>query len=191
MSNAKLTCEIVMPSSSLNLGGTTQGIPSVIQQEKGWETKWPDPTAGAFPPLHAPSTSPFCHIITSRLCSGEHHIPSPTGKLTSSQGSLSPDLSAWPPKHPTPSAQLYHKCCCPQASLLGLPRHEAIFTSFSSQACRPQGEAASAFLQQLSTPPPHPHLEHLLCNSGKFRCLGPHPWCWNFFSQFHHGLGPL
>ena len=35
MSNANLTCEIIMPSSSLNLGGTTQGIPSVIPQEKG------------------------------------------------------------------------------------------------------------------------------------------------------------
>ena len=34
MSNANLTCEI-MPSSSLNLGGTTQGIPSVIPREKG------------------------------------------------------------------------------------------------------------------------------------------------------------
>ena len=35
VSNANLTREIIMSSSSLNLGGVTRGIPSFIPQEEG------------------------------------------------------------------------------------------------------------------------------------------------------------
>lgn len=35
VSNANITHEIIMSSSSLNLGGVTQGIPSFIPQEEG------------------------------------------------------------------------------------------------------------------------------------------------------------
>lgn len=145
-------------------------------------------------PWCSPLPHPHCHIITSHPCSGEYSIPSPMAPPENSHHprKLSPNLClfAWPPKHPPPSAGLYHKCCCPQSSLIGLPRHRAIFTSFPSQACRPLGGAgaASAFLQQ-----PGPHLEHLLCSSGKFCFPKPHPICWNLFltSEVFPRLGPF